>query len=111
METPPPSPDVYSGARLVLERSGTIFKLGEVTLIGREEPSAHIDFDGYEDGKYISHLHAKISKQGDQYVLEDLGSKNATRVNGAKVQQGQVQPLKQGDKVRFGKIDLIFHER
>jgi pSer/pThr/pTyr-binding forkhead associated (FHA) protein len=111
-----PNPDavaassIYTGARLVLEKTGTIFKLGDATLIGREEPAAQIDFDGYEDGKYISHRHAQITKTGGVYYLEDLGSTNATRVNGARLQQGQAQQLKTGDKIRFGKIELTFHE-
>jgi hypothetical protein len=105
-----PPPVTYAGARLVLEKTGTIFKLGDVTLIGREEPAAQIDFDGYEDGKYISHRHAQINKTDGAYYLEDLGSTNATRVNGARLQQGQAQQLKTGDKVRFGKIELTFYE-
>lgn len=106
----PPAPAAYAGARLVLEKTGTIFKLGDATLIGREEPAAQIDFDGYEDGKYISHRHAQINKTDGAYYLEDLGSTNATRVNGARLQQGQSQQLKTGDKVRFGKIELTFYE-
>jgi hypothetical protein len=117
---PPPAQDLvpsepaanpfYVGPRLVLDKSGTIFKLGDATVIGREDPGAQIDFDGYEDGKYISHRHAQITKTDGKFFLEDLGSTNATRVNGVKLQSGQAQPLKQGDKVRFGKIELTFHE-
>ncbi len=107
----PPEAPAFEGPRLFSEKTKTIFKLGDSTLIGREEPSAQIDFDGYDDGKFISHRHAQISKREDGYYLEDLGSTNATRVNGMKLSQGQAQALKDGDKVRFGKIELTFMER
>lgn len=110
MEAQPAASPVYSGPRLVLDKTGTIFKLGDATVIGREDPGAQIDFDGYEDGKYISHRHAQITRTDGKFWLEDLGSTNATRVNGIKLQSGQAQPLKQGDKIRFGKIELTFLE-
>jgi hypothetical protein len=106
----PPPTAPYSGARLVLESTGSIFKLGDATLIGREDPTLQIDFDGYTDGQYISHRHAQIVKHDSAFFLEDLGSSNHTRVNGAKLSVGQAQLLKDGDKVRFGKIELTFHE-
>ncbi len=104
------APAPYTGPRLVIDKTGTIFKLGDATVIGREEPTVQIDFDGYEDGKYVSHRHAQIMKQDDKYYIEDLGSTNATRVNGVKLAANQAQPLKDGDKVRFGKIELTFHQ-
>ena len=100
----------YSGPRLVLESTGSIFKLGDSTLVGREDPTLQIDFDGYTDGQYISHRHAQIVRHDGTFFIEDLGSSNHTRVNGAKLSVGQTQLLKEGDKVRFGKIELVFHE-
>jgi hypothetical protein len=100
------APAPYTGPRLISDKTGTIFKLGDATVIGREEPTVQIDFDGYEDGKYVSHRHAQEST----FYIEDLGSTNATRVNGVKLAANQAQPLKDGDKVRFGKIELTFHQ-
>jgi pSer/pThr/pTyr-binding forkhead associated (FHA) protein len=95
---------------LILNSTGSIFKLGDATVIGREDASLHIDFDGYPDGKYVSHRHAQIVKMNGKFYLEDLGSSNHTYVNDIKLAQGQAEPLKEGDKVRFGKIELTFHE-
>jgi hypothetical protein len=100
----------YTGARMVLESTGSIFKLGDATVIGREDPTLEIDFDGYPDGKYISHRHAQIIKMNGRFYIEDLGSSNHTWVNEIKLAQGQSEPLKEGDKIRFGKIELTFHE-
>ncbi len=105
-----PSAAPYMGARMVLNSTGSIFKLGEATVIGREDASLQIDFDGYPDGKYISHRHAQIVRMNGKFYIEDLGSSNHTWVNDIKLASGQSEPLKEGDKIRFGKIELTFHE-
>jgi pSer/pThr/pTyr-binding forkhead associated (FHA) protein len=105
---PLPAPPAYTGAQLTLESTGSIFKLGDTTLIGREDPAVQIDFDGYQDGKYISHHHAQVTCQAGAYFVEDLNSSNHTWVNGIKLSPGQAEPLHDGDKVRLGKIELVF---
>ncbi len=100
----------FTGARLILTSTGSIFKLGEVTTIGRQNPTVQIDFEGYPDGKYVSGQHARILKMQNRYYIEDLGSSNNTYVNDIKLASGQMEPLKQGDNVRIGKIELVFHE-
>jgi hypothetical protein len=107
-DSAPPTP--YVGARMVMNSSGSIFKLGDATVVGREDASIQIDFDGYPDGKYISHRHAQIVRMNGKYYIEDLGSSNHTWVNDIKLASGQSEPLKDGDKIRFGKIELTFHE-
>jgi pSer/pThr/pTyr-binding forkhead associated (FHA) protein len=107
-DSPPAAP--YTGARIVLDATGSIFKLGDATVIGREDPSLQIDFEGYPNGKYISHRHAQIVMIDGKYYIEDLGSSNHTWVNEIKLASGQSEPLKDGDKIRFGKIELTFHE-
>jgi pSer/pThr/pTyr-binding forkhead associated (FHA) protein len=107
---PVDAPAPYVGPRLVLNSTGSIFKLGDAAVIGREDASLQIDFDGYPDGKYVSHRHAQIVKMNGKYYLEDLGSSNHTFVNDLKLAEGQAEPLQEGDTVRFGKIELTFHE-
>lgn len=106
INAPPPTP--YNGPRLVLDSTGSIFKLADATLIGREDASLQIDLDGYPDGKYISHRHAQILKTNGKFYIEDLGSANRTWVNDIKLAEGQSEPLNAGDKVRLGKITLTF---
>lgn len=105
-----PLPLLLTGARLTLISTGSIFKLGEVTNIGRQNPAVQIDFEGYPDGKYVSGQHARIMKMQNRYYIEDLGSANNTYVNDIKLASGQMEPLEEGDRVRIGKIELIFHE-
>ena len=44
-------------------------------------PDQHVDIDLVEDD-YVSHLHACITCENDEYWIEDLGSANGTWVNG-----------------------------
>ena len=57
-----------------------------------------------EDASVSSH-HAEITTSGDQFILKDLDSTNGTRVNDHSFTEGQ---LRDGDRVRFGKIDARF---
>ncbi|MDX2159990.1 MAG: FHA domain-containing protein [bacterium] len=106
----PPDLSGYSGPHLVLKSTGSIFKLGSSAVMGRENPNAQIDFDGYPDGKYISHRHAQIVKINERYYIEDLGSSNSTFVNDIKLAQGQAEPISHGDVIRLGKVELTFQE-
>ena len=100
----------YTGARLVLSNGGSIFRLGEKTTIGREDPRLGIDFDGYPDGQYISGMHAQIILMNGRYYAEDMGSSNHTYVNDKKLVLGQLEPLKTGDTIRFAKLEVTFYE-
>ena len=69
-------------------------------LIGRSFPG-----DGGLDGDpKLSRRHARIALEGDQLVVEDLGSTNGTRVNGAPV-AGR-RPLSEGDEIAIGSTML-----
>jgi pSer/pThr/pTyr-binding forkhead associated (FHA) protein len=105
-----PTPAAYTGPHLLLQSTGSIFKLGAAAVLGREDPSLQIDLEGYPDGKFVSHRHAQIVKMDDKYYIEDLGSSNHTWVNDLKLAQGQAEPLKDGDLIKLGKIELTFHE-
>jgi hypothetical protein len=53
----------------------------------------------------VSRWHAKLHKDGEQWVLADLGSTNGTRLNGWRVtSQVQVRP---GDHVTFGNVVFV----
>jgi len=63
-------------------------------LIGR---SSDLDMVLVED--MVSRKHARISTQGEQIWIEDLGSTNGTFVNGEKIKRAR---LKEGDRVLIG---------
>jgi sigma-54 dependent transcriptional regulator, acetoin dehydrogenase operon transcriptional activator AcoR len=55
----------------------------------------------------LSHRHARITLVRGQWVLEDDGSKNGTRVNDVSVQQKQ---LEDGDLIEVGRAFLLFRD-
>jgi len=57
-----------------------------------------IDFD-----PTVSRRHARLEKQGNQWVLIDEGSRNGSFVNGQPVQQRAIQ---MGDILRFGNTEM-----
>lgn len=56
----------------------------------------------------VSSHHAQLTLSGDNYHLKDLNSTNGTRVNGQTVTEKQ---LHNGDKIRFGKIETVYHSK
>lgn len=56
--------------------------------------------------KLISRSHCKIARQGEQFVIIDLGSANGTYVNGLRVQAGQPYPIKNGDLIRLANSEF-----
>jgi pSer/pThr/pTyr-binding forkhead associated (FHA) protein len=54
----------------------------------------------------VSRAHARILKRNGHYILEDLGSYNGVRVNGARIER-QAE-LAAGDQVAIGNYDLAF---
>jgi pSer/pThr/pTyr-binding forkhead associated (FHA) protein len=56
----------------------------------------------------LSSHHARIARGGDGYVLQDLGSTNGTRVNGAQCEAEVEYPLNAGDRIVFGSLNAVF---
>jgi pSer/pThr/pTyr-binding forkhead associated (FHA) protein len=55
----------------------------------------------------VSRHHARIVRQGDEVIVEDMGSRNGTTVNGSRIEAPTL--LVPGDMVRFGlHINLRF---
>jgi pSer/pThr/pTyr-binding forkhead associated (FHA) protein len=57
-----------------------------------------------EDGT-VSHHHAMLLQEGNEYKLRDLNSTNGTRVNGMRIVETK---LHHGDQVRLGSVELRF---
>ena len=53
----------------------------------------------------VSRDHAQISQDGQEFFLEDLGSKHGTFVNGERIQR---QKLERGDRLEFGARDSAY---
>lgn len=90
--------------RLVIIRgpgAGKDVTLGAETVIGRAP-----DVELPVDDAGASRRHCRVRMEGQFWVLEDLGSRNGTFVNGKRAEG--VVPLREGDVVRIGTVELIF---
>jgi pSer/pThr/pTyr-binding forkhead associated (FHA) protein len=70
------------------------------TILGRTGPGAVVF-----DSPGVSRHHARLTIAGDQAVLEDLGSKNATWVGQTAVTEPTA--LKDGDELRLGPVVVV----
>src|SRR5918996_866755 len=108
---PPPGPQPQTeaapaakgaGALLALVEDGSVVKefalQGERMVIGRLEGS---DVQIFDPG--ASRRHAEIRRDGDDYLLVDLGSTNGTLVNEAPVSE---RTLEDGDRITIGRTVL-----
>lgn len=56
----------------------------------------------------VSRLHARITREGEEYHLEDLNSTNGTFKNGLRLQPYEKRKLETGDEIKCGRVTLIF---
>jgi sigma-B regulation protein RsbU (phosphoserine phosphatase) len=57
---------------------------------------------------FASRVHAEVRREGDEYVLQDLGSANGTLYNGSTVQG--VIPLTVGGRIQIGETEIIYDD-
>lgn len=73
---------------------------GEEALIGRS-PDASVLLDDVT----VSRQHAKITKESNGWVINDLRSLNGTYLNRERVEKGK---LSDGDELQVGKFRFVF---
>lgn len=76
---------------------------GDVTVIGREE-----NIEVSLTDRSASRRHARITKVGRSYEIEDLGSGNGTLVNAEPI--AAAKKLHEGDLIIIGKDTMRFHQ-
>jgi pSer/pThr/pTyr-binding forkhead associated (FHA) protein len=82
-------------------QAGRDFRLGRETTVGRDETHCDVVLS---DEK-ISGKHARIRREGREFVIYDLASLNGTFVNDAKIQR---QILSDDDEITVGQTTLVF---
>jgi pSer/pThr/pTyr-binding forkhead associated (FHA) protein len=100
-EAKPPPPAtllVHLGGRVMLQRP---FMPPSMT-IGRDF-SCEVIIDNLS----VSRLHARISWDRGQFIVEDLGSANGTTLNGQKITRS---PVNLNDRIGFGKFEITISE-
>ncbi len=80
-------------------------------IIGRthRDTFADLDLGPYGAAKLgISRHHARLTRQDNQWLLEDLGSLNGTFVNDVQVKSGSPVLLNNGDVIRCSHMSFVF---
>ncbi len=81
-----------TGARYALD--------SDLVSLGRDPRS-----DIFLDDITVSRRHAEVAREGERYLIRDVGSLNGTYINRTLVDEGQ---LNEGDEVQVGKFKLVF---
>jgi len=104
-------------ARLVVsgttELDATFLLNKETNLVGRTDPQSNIfpdiDLSRFDPETKISRRHARVWREGDTFLVEDLGSVNGTVVNEAiRLNPRMPRALANGDRLRLGETTLHF---
>ncbi|GCE48813.1 serine/threonine protein kinase [Thermosporothrix hazakensis] len=99
-------------AWMTVSASGNRFHLqGDKLIVGRRDPTLGIYPDIDLADKTVGRRHAYLHRQGDTYTVEDLESRNKTRLNGEILMPHQQRLLKDGDVLRFGSVEARFELR
>ncbi len=67
----------------------------------------NIDLSGFPNSEIVSRIHADLCLEGDTLLIEDVGSANGTYINNQPLPPGNRYQLKNGDRIAFGKGDLV----
>jgi serine/threonine protein kinase len=86
--------------------------LKEEVIIGRTDPKhayrPDIDLTLFDPKSTVSRQHARISFKDHQFSIEDLNSRNKTRLNSTILAPKHPALLHHGDRVRLGSVQLEF---
>ncbi len=82
-------------------------------LVGRTDPHSNvfpeIDLSRFDPETKVSRRHARIWREGETFLVEDLGSVNGTVINDSvRLAPRQPRVLDSGDKIRLGETTLHF---
>lgn len=75
-------------------------EIGPFMTMGRDQANVFVIED-----EFISTRHARIEKKVQGFILQDMRSRNGTYLNGGRINEAI---LKDGDRIRLGKTDILF---
>jgi CRP-like cAMP-binding protein len=113
---PPPAAAVAAtSGHLVHAASGRSFPVpaGRDLAVGRFDPvtemSPDVDLTELDVQRSTSRRHARLAaRDGRFFVREEIGTANGTYVGAERLTTGVEHELRDGDAVRFGRVDLVF---
>ena len=85
-------------------QAGKKIDLGNTFSLGRNS-----DNDLVLSDQRVSRYHARITRRGESFLLEDLTSSNGTLLKKKLLPPGIPSELVEGDEIEIGVTRLIFH--
>ncbi|MEZ4302951.1 MAG: FHA domain-containing protein [Polyangiaceae bacterium] len=85
------------------DQNGQVHTLSAHVLVGRSSSCAVCVDDACVSGE-----HARLSFRGEGWSIRDLGSRNGTFVNGARIARGGSLGVAEGDRIAFGDLRRVF---
>jgi hypothetical protein len=82
-------------------------------IVGRSDPQSN-SYPDVDLGPYggldlgVSRRHFRITRNGEHFYLEDLQAMNGSIVNGQRIPPYTLHPLRSGDRISLGKMELVF---
>jgi serine phosphatase RsbU (regulator of sigma subunit) len=87
------------------DRAPDTFPLGRLRItIGRSARN-----DVCIPDPFASRVHAEVRREGDAYILQDLGSANGTLYNGGRVESALT--LTPGGRIQIGETEIVFRDK
>ncbi len=91
--------------RLYTSEGRIVAQLNENDLtIGKKKGEADLVLEDLS----VSRIHARITKEGEDYFLEDMNSTNGTIKNGLRLQPYEKRKLEEDDEIQLGAVVLTF---
>ncbi len=83
------------------------------TTVGRIDPVTGIrpdvDLSTLDTQRSVSRRHAKIVHENGEFrLIEEVGTMNGTKIEGIQIPKGISVPIKDGNRLSFGLVDLMF---
>jgi serine/threonine-protein kinase len=106
-----------STAKLVVsgttELNASFLLQQDTNLVGRTDPLSNIfpevDLSRFDPQTKVSRRHARIWREGEAFMVEDLGSVNGTVINDIiRLEPRKPRSLDSGDRIRLGETTLYF---
>jgi pSer/pThr/pTyr-binding forkhead associated (FHA) protein len=101
-------------AYFVSTSTGNVFPVFKSdSLIGRYDSvtgmSPEVDLTNEDQSRNISRRHARlVIKDGKYFIAEEIGTMNGTFLNGQKLPNGVLTPIKDGDELTLCRLSLTF---
>jgi pSer/pThr/pTyr-binding forkhead associated (FHA) protein len=97
--------DVPTGTGVVVVKRGPNAGSRFVLDAATTKAGRHPESDIFLDDITVSRRHAEFVRQGESYLVKDVGSLNGTYVNRERIDDAT---LENGDEVQIGKFKLVF---